>query len=109
MCHICQVKLVLISSYTPGHHHFQVVSLPEAAVGKKPTFSLLYASTNRYPQVSTAAPPTPPTRPCHHQWRNSLLSGPWTDFSQSDAPTGLSSHGQQSDPPRLPEPRLQLQ
>lgn len=36
-------------------------------------------------------------------------AGPLTDFSQSDAPTGLSGHGRQSDPPRLPEPRLQLQ
>lgn len=30
-------------------------------------------------------------------------------FSQSAAPTGLRSHGQRSDPPRLPERRLQLQ
>lgn len=71
--------------------------------------SVLCSSTNRYPQVPTAAPPTPPTRPCHHYRRNNLLSGPRTDFSQSDAPTGLDSHVQQSDPPRLPEPRLHHQ
>lgn len=91
---------------------FKVESVLKAAVSNKQTTFLFSASTNRYPQVSTAAPPTPPTRPCHHHRRNSLLSGPRTDFSlrfQSDAPTGLSSHGQQSDPPRLPEPRLQLQ
>lgn len=63
------------------------------------------------------SPPTPPTRPCHHSSSIHLsilllllfLSAPHTDFSQSDGPTGLSSHGQQSDPPRLPEPRLQPQ
>lgn len=31
---------------------------------------------------------------------------PLPDFSQSGAPTGLSGHGRQSDPPQLPEPRL---
>lgn len=56
-----------------------------------------------------AAPAAPPTRPCHRSRRNILLSAPLADFSQSDAPTGLSSHGRQSDPPRLPEPRLQPQ
>ncbi len=59
--------------------------------------------------MSTAAPPTPPTRSCHHYRRRSILSAPLTDFSQSGAPTGLSSHGRQSDPPRLPEPRIQRQ
>lgn len=45
---------------------FKVESVLKAAVSKKQTASLLSASTSRYPQVSTAAPPTPPTRPCHH-------------------------------------------
>lgn len=67
----------------------------------------------------------PPPHKCPHQLLHQLLplalspsqgkhpplrrAAPLTDFSQSDAPTGLSSHGRQSDPPRLPEPRLQLQ
>lgn len=36
-------------------------------------------------------------------------AGRLTDFSQSDAPTALNGHGRQSDPPRLPQPRLHLQ
>lgn len=61
-------------------------------------------------QVAAAAPPTPPTRPCHHHKRKPPPlwgTAPLTDFSQSDAPTGLSRHGRQPRAPGLPEPGLQ--
>lgn len=64
-------------------------------------------------QVLPAAPSTPPSSPVvvAHGDRHRALhaAAPLADFSQSDGPTELSSHGRQSDPPRLPQSRLQRQ